>query len=154
VRTIYLSTILALTAVSGISVFLAGFIPESAVPTIKRVGGGLLILYGIYLLFKRDDGDDDEDTENESGWKLFTSHFWVVFIAEMGDKTQIATVAATIQNHSHLFVVFLASASALIAMTTLTVWGVTRIPAQWVRWVKLFGVAGMIAYGSYMLKMA
>ena len=151
VRTIYLSTILALTAVSGISVFLAGFIPESVVPFIKRAGGIALILYGIRLFFKKDGVDGDEDIQNKSGWKLFMSHFWVVFSAEMGDKTQIATIAATVQNHANLFVVFAASASALIAMTTLTVWGVTKIPSQWVNRVKIFGIISMICYGLYML---
>lgn len=155
VRAIYFSSVLALVAVSGVTVFLAGFIPVSWLPSIKLIGGVLLVLYGIYLLMKKEDADSvDEDIAGKSDWKLFTSHFWVVFVAEMGDKTQIATAASTVQNHAYPFVVFAASASALTAMTTITIWGASKVPLSLVKPVKLLGIAGMIAYGIYMVATA
>jgi putative Ca2+/H+ antiporter (TMEM165/GDT1 family) len=152
VRTIYFSSVLALVAVSAITVFLAGIIPSAWLPWIKRIGGILLILYGVHLFVKKEDeSDNDEDVADKSSWKLFTSHFMVVFWAEMGDKTQIATAATTVQNHTLPLIVFAGSASALIAMTTLTVLLVSKIPPFLIKPVKLLGVAGMIIFGIYMV---
>lgn len=150
--TIFLSSILALVAVCGITVFGAGLIPESLIPTLITGGGVLLILYGIYLFLKATDVSDESETlEEKSVWGLFFSQFFVVFMAELGDKTQIATLAVAIENQSELLIVFLASASALIAVTSITVWGITKVPSRWVKNLQRFGAVLMVAYGVYML---
>lgn len=46
--------------------------------------------------------------------KLFISTFTVIFLAELGDKTQIATILLSAQSSSKLLV-FIGSASALVA---------------------------------------
>lgn len=46
-------------------------------------------------------------------WKLFGVTFGTIFLAEMGDKTQLATIALTGESKK-LFVVFLGAASALV----------------------------------------
>ena len=46
-------------------------------------------------------------------WKLFAVTFGTIFLAEMGDKTQLATIALTGESKK-LFVVFLGAASALV----------------------------------------
>ncbi len=53
-------------------------------------------------------------------WKLFTSTFLVIFLAELGDKTQLATLglAAGAASRSS---VFLGAAAALVATTALAV---------------------------------
>jgi putative Ca2+/H+ antiporter (TMEM165/GDT1 family) len=151
-RTIFLSSILALTAVSGITVFGAGLIPPTYIPTLTLVGGGLLIIYGIYLFFKTAESDDEEDEiEAKSAWGLFASQFLVVFLAELGDKTQIITLGTAIKNQSELLVVFAASASALIVVTSITIWGITKVPSGWVKNLQRIGAALMVAYGVYMV---
>lgn len=151
VRTIFFSSALALMTVAGITVFGAGLIPETFVPVIKKVGGGLLALYGIYLFLKVNGTDEEsEELEAKAGWGLFLSHFSVVFVAELGDKTQIATLAVAVQNQSNLFLVFTASSSALVTVTGLTVWGVTKLPRHWIKNVQRIGAALMVAYGIYM----
>lgn len=151
VRIIFYSSILALACVAGITTFAAGLIPPLWVPSIKLVGGALLALYGSYLFWKAGQPDDENDEEETgTGLRLFLSHFSVVFIAELGDKTQITTLAVAIENQSNLLMVFAASTTALVSVTAITVWGVTKIPLVWVPRVQRFGAILMIAYGIYM----
>ncbi len=49
----------------------------------------------------------------EMDWKLFAATFLTIFLAELGDKTQLAAVAASSQSKT-TFTIFLAVSSALI----------------------------------------
>jgi putative Ca2+/H+ antiporter (TMEM165/GDT1 family) len=152
IGTIFVSSILALVAVSGLTVFGAGLIPKTLIPTLTLIGGGFLIIYGIHLFFKTEGpGDKDGLLEKKATWGLFLSQFSVVFLAEVGDKTQFATLGAAIKNQSELLVVFVASASALAVVTSLTVWGITKVPTRWVKNLQRTGAALMVAYGLYMI---
>jgi len=46
-------------------------------------------------------------------WKLFAVTFGTIFLAEMGDKTQLATIALTGESKK-MFTVFLGAACALV----------------------------------------
>lgn len=53
-------------------------------------------------------------------WAIFTSTFFTIFMAEMGDKTQITTLLITAESHNP-WVVFLGAGSALITTSLLGV---------------------------------
>ncbi|MDI1431335.1 TMEM165/GDT1 family protein [Polyangium sorediatum] len=69
-------------------------------------------------------------------WKLFASTFAAIFLAEMGDKTQIATLSLAGSSSSR-WVVFAASALALVSTSAVAVLlgeVVSRhVPPVWVK---------------------
>ena len=53
-------------------------------------------------------------------WKLFLTTFGAVFLAELGDKTQLATLGFAAEGHSRL-TVFAGSAAALVTTSLIAV---------------------------------
>jgi putative Ca2+/H+ antiporter (TMEM165/GDT1 family) len=68
-------------------------------------------------------------------WKLFGSTFLAIFLAEMGDKTQLATMS--LSAGSSRWAVFAGAALALVATSAIAVLvgeGVARVvPQAWIR---------------------
>lgn len=65
----------------------------------------------------------DSTSKNEKSWSfwtVFSSTFLTIFLAEMGDKTQLATLLISAQSQSP-WVVFAGAAMALIATSLLGV---------------------------------
>lgn len=54
-------------------------------------------------------------------WKVFLTVFGAVFIAELGDKTQLATMLFAADKAVNKYTVFLAASSALILASALGV---------------------------------
>jgi putative Ca2+/H+ antiporter (TMEM165/GDT1 family) len=84
--------------------------------------------------------------------KLFFTVFTAVFIAELGDKTQLATLLFAADSNVNKVLVFLAAASALVLTSALGV-VVGGALAQYVSATYLHLVAGLgfIGIGVWML---
>lgn len=69
-------------------------------------------------------------------WKLFGSTFLAVFLAEMGDKTQLATLSFAASGSSRKLV-FAASATALVATSAIAVLAgelvARHVPPVWIK---------------------
>jgi len=85
-------------------------------------------------------------------WKLFITVFGSVFVAELGDKTQLATLLYASGADAPRWTVFAASASALVLTSALGVLAGSFVSSyvneRALRWIA--GV-GFIAIGIYTL---
>jgi putative Ca2+/H+ antiporter (TMEM165/GDT1 family) len=60
------------------------------------------------------------DSQKQSGVAIFTTTFLTIFLAEIGDKTQLSTLLMSAESHSP-WLVFIGSAAALITTSLLGV---------------------------------
>lgn len=88
-------------------------------------------------------------------WKLFATVFGTVFLAELGDKTQLATLLYSADRPGAKWVVFGASASALVIAAGIGVMAGSTI-TRFVEPKTLQLVAGMafILVGAWTIKTA
>ncbi len=91
-RQVFLGAMLALALVTGLGVAVGELVADLFPTHLVALGSGLFFLFmGIYTYFKKD------TTENISsrGNSPFRQTFGLVFLAEMGDKTQLTAMALT-----------------------------------------------------------
>lgn len=98
------------------------------------LGGGFIAL-GLWLLIP-DKLDGDEDAPpTHSSWKVFTITTSLFFIAEMGDKTQVATVALGAR-YDDLLAVVMGTTIGMMLANAPAVWlgqkFTTALPIKWV----------------------
>jgi len=84
-------------------------------------------------------------------WKIFGTAFATLFLAEMGDKTQIAVITMTASTESKI-AVFLGAATALVAVTLIGVL-VGGALSQWIpaEWLQRVAAVAFIVIGILML---
>lgn len=84
-------------------------------------------------------------------WKLFASTFAAIFVAELGDKTQLAGLSLAAGSSSK-WTVFAGSALALVATSALAVVGgeaVSRVVSP--AWLRRIAGVVFIAMGAWFL---
>ncbi|MHC4821728.1 MAG: TMEM165/GDT1 family protein [Planctomycetota bacterium] len=69
-------------------------------------------------------------------WKLFATTFLAVFLAELGDKTQLATFGMAAASEDSRWTVFAASSVALVTCSAIAVgaaaWIGKAVPLAWI----------------------
>ena len=84
-------------------------------------------------------------------WKLLGTTFAAVFIAELGDKTQLATLSFAASGSSRL-TVFLGSAAALVCTSAIAVFAgeaIVRVVSP--RTLQRVAAVAFLAIGAWML---
>ena len=83
-------------------------------------------------------------------WKVFLTIFGTVFLAELGDKTQLATVLFATKDSLHPLVVFVAASMALVATSAIGVAAGSFIADQIdTRMLSYIAGAGFIIIGAW-----
>ena len=85
-------------------------------------------------------------------WKIFLTAFAAVFVAELGDKTQLATVLFATDKDVGKYSIFLAASAALVLSTALAVLAGTFL-SEYINEKYLHYAAGLgfIAIGAFTL---
>lgn len=107
----------------------AAWVPEQVVAIVVAV---LFALFGIHALKATDDGDDDL-VEEKPGHGIFFTTLTLLFVAEFGDKTQIAV--AGLAGSMEAVPVWTGATVALVLVSALGVWAgrtlLQRLPVVW-----------------------
>ena len=102
-------------------------------PDVMRwILGVSFLAMAVWVLIPDKLGDDEADT-GQHPWGVFAITAWVFFLAEMGDKTQIATVALGAQYANLVAVVAGTTLGMMLANAPVVFWGealTRRIPIR------------------------
>lgn len=119
-RQVYLGAISALFLITGLIIYLGTnlifFLPQTE---IMLAGGGFFILMGIYTYFKKQERPSAGEINCRR--RAFFQSFSLIFLAELGDKTQLAALSLAVVSNSPL-AVFLGAVSAQALNHGLAVW--------------------------------
>ena len=85
-------------------------------------------------------------------WKIFLTIFASVFVAELGDKTQLATMLFAADKEVSKYTVFLAASAALIVASAIGVL-VGSIMSEYIdeKYLHYIAGTGFIAIGAFTL---
>ena len=145
-----LLAILAATIVNhGLSAWIGQWItsvvPEHILVWILAIG---FIAMAVWMLIP--DKLDDEGVDNHSRWGVFGTTVVAFFLAEMGDKTQIATVMLAAQYNAYLWVVLGTTLGMMLANAPVVWLGdklVKKVPIRLVHMISagIFLTLGLVA---------
>ena len=91
----------ALAAITGLAVVLGDYLAVLLPAQLALLAGGIFFLViGIFMLLKKEEKEDSKPADSNSAIALQT--FIMVFLAELGDKTQLTAIALTAATGSRL----------------------------------------------------
>lgn len=107
----------------------AAWIPERVTAGIVAM---LFGIFGVHALIQKDD-DEAEDMMERPGHGIFFTTLLLIFIAEFGDKTQIAVAGLAVSMTP--LPVWIGATVALVSVSVLGVWAgrtiLQRLPIHW-----------------------
>ena len=117
----------------GLASWVGGWLSQMVSPDVLRYGlAAIFILFAIWILIP----DKDTDGPSEPRYGAFLTTLVTFFLAEMGDKTQLATVALGAKFQSPVLVTVGTTCGMLVADGLAVVFGerlTQRIPLKYVR---------------------
>lgn len=145
---VLLAAMLALTAATIIAVII-GVILASTLPLslIFYLSGFLFLLMGIYTLATSNRTEEVDKVSQKS----FSGMFSLVFLAELGDKTQIAALALAAQSSAPLFTFFGALLGFLLVNGFGAAIGDKLAAHASIMWIKRITGLSFIIFGLFSL---
>ncbi len=142
---IALATVLNHALAAAVGAWLTAWLGPTA---LRWVLGLAFIAMAVWMLVP--DKLDDAQVRNHPGWGVLLTTTTAFFLAEMGDKTQIATVMLAAQYQAFFWVVAGTTVGMLLANAPVVWLGdklVRRLPIAWVHGVSalIFLVLGLLA---------
>ena len=117
-KSLLAGVMLAFILTDGIAILFGNYIAQRIPLDYVRIGAGLMfILFGLMTLFKKDKDEGKGSYELKSP---FMSGFWLILVAEMGDKTQLA--AALFATQYNPLLVFVGVMLALFILSVMAVY--------------------------------
>lgn len=106
-----------------VAVAFGGFIGMLPAKWVHMGAGLLFIIMGIFMWLRKDSesGQGKTATDIKGFWKSAQTSFWVIFVAEWGDLTQISTAAFAAKYEQDVMLVFSAATLSLWFVTALAV---------------------------------
>jgi Ca2+/H+ antiporter, TMEM165/GDT1 family len=139
--------LILVTAIGAVAGQLLSRVIDPAV--LQTIAGLAFVIMGVYTWREsrrpQDENDACDPTEGPCppwNWRAFGSTFTLLFLAELGDKTQLAVMGLASREAS-LWAVFLGGAAALVAVTALAVAGGQQL-CRLVPRAKLLGAAAVL----------
>ena len=128
---VLVATILNHALAVAAGTYLSSFIPLN---NVKIVAAIAFIIFGLWTL--RGDTIDDEDKKNSKFGPIVTVAI-AFFIAEMGDKTQLMTIAIAAQSHAPIFILMGTTAGMMVADGIGIIggaWLARHVPEVYIKW--------------------
>ncbi len=138
----------------GVGAALYRYVPTELV----LVAAGLLFLFFAWRSWCEADGEEEEEGEAADGRGAFVASFTLTFVAELGDKTQLALIALAASSGA-VWSVFVGGTLALWAVSAIGIaLGATllrRLPRHWMHRAAalLFALFGVLALGQVLIGM-
>lgn len=145
---IFLATLLTMGVTALIGTTISNFLPPSLLRWVLVV---MFFAVAAWTLLPEGDDDDDEDVPVKSSSSLVLAAFVTFILAELGDKSQVATLVMAAKYGDFALVMAGATLGEMIAISPAVLLGKTT--AQWIpmKWVRVAAAAIFAALGAWVL---
>jgi putative Ca2+/H+ antiporter (TMEM165/GDT1 family) len=145
---ILIATLLTMSVTALVGTTFSSLIPDSILRWLLVV---MFLGIAIWTLIPEDDDDDDDDLPLKSSVSLIFTAFLTFLFAELGDKSQIATLIMAAKYGDFTSVMAGSTVGEMLAITPAVLLGKTT--AQWIplAWIRIAAAAIFAAMGVWIL---
>ena len=145
---IFLATLLTMGVTALLGTTIAAFLPTSI---LRWVLVAMFYAVALWTLVPEGDDDDEEDIALKSSGSLVLTAFVTFILAELGDKSQIATLVMATQYGDFISVMAGSTVGEMLAISPAVLLGQTT--AQWLpmHWVRIAAALLFAALGTWVL---
>jgi putative Ca2+/H+ antiporter (TMEM165/GDT1 family) len=145
---IFIATLLTMSVTALVGTTFSSFIPAAV---LRWILVAMFLGIAIWTLIPEDDDDDEEELPLKSSVSLIFTAFITFLLAELGDKSQIATLIMAAKYGDFTSVMAGSTIGEMLAITPAVLLGKTT--AQWIPvvWIRIAAAAIFAAMGVWIL---